>query len=169
MENNLRMTISRRIRELKPIRDKLNKQVETLKSTIWGYVYLAEDPENENCVKAQKELPILQLQLKKVHQHILALEKKYKFDYHPEDLTEEERKIYTPIDVPNDDNDPYEIDNGLLGVNRDLFNKLGTHRWANDDDLQQMYEISQRPAGPWRKHFAFALKRPRKPKPDDNK
>jgi hypothetical protein len=41
-----------------------------------------------------------------------------------------------PIRVPNEINDQYEIPNGLLGVRRDLFNKLGTRRWAQDDDLQ---------------------------------
>jgi hypothetical protein len=158
-----------RLRELRPIRDKLNKQVEKHKSTIWGYIYLSEDPENEKCLKAQKELPILQLQLKNVHQHILALEKKYQFDYHPEDLTVEERIIQPPITVPNDINDPYKIPNGLLGVKRDIFNKLGTHRWAHDDDLQQMYGISQRPAGPWKDHFPFTIKRSQKPIPDDKK
>jgi hypothetical protein len=51
-----------------------------------------------------------------------------------------------PIPVPNEINDQYEIPNGLLGVNRDLFNKLGTRGGAQDDDLQQMYGISQRAA-----------------------
>jgi hypothetical protein len=36
----------------------------------------------------------------------------------------------------------YEIDNGLLGVKRDLFNKLTTHRWSDDNNLQQMFGIS---------------------------
>jgi hypothetical protein len=57
----------------------------------------------------------------------------------------------------------------LLGVNRDLFNKLGTHRWAHDDDLQQMYGISQRAAVPWKNHFTFTIKRSQKPIPETHK
>jgi hypothetical protein len=87
----------------------------------------------------------------------LRKNKKILFDYHPELQLDEE--IPTPITVPNDDNDPYEIPNGLLGVNRDIFNKLGKHCWAHDDDLQQMYGISQGPAGPWKDHFGFTIKR----------
>jgi hypothetical protein len=45
------------------------------------------------------------------------------------------------ISVPVDGG--YKIDNGLLGVKRDLLNKLGTRRWSQDDDLQQMYGISK--------------------------
>jgi hypothetical protein len=56
----------------------------------------------------------------------------------------------TPITVPDDGD--YEIDNGLLGVKRDLFNKLATHRWSHDYDLQQMYGISSGQI-PWTKHF----------------
>jgi hypothetical protein len=69
----------------------------------------------------------------------------------------------TPIVVRNEINDQYEIPNGLLGVNRDTFNKLAAHRWVQDDDLQQMYGISQRAAVPWKNHFTFTLKRLQKP------
>jgi hypothetical protein len=31
----------------------------------------------------------------------------------------------------------------LLGVRRDIFNKLAAHRLAQDDDLQQRYGISK--------------------------
>jgi hypothetical protein len=58
----------------------------------------------------------------------------------------------------------YQKPNGLLGVNRDTFNKLGTHRWADDRDLQQLYGISQRAAVPWKDHFVFKMKRLKKNK-----
>jgi hypothetical protein len=67
-----------------------------------------------------------------------------------------------PIIVPADGD--YEIDNGLLGVKRDLFKKLGTHRWSHDRDLRQMYGISSRQMT-WTRHFTFAMKRAQKPKP----
>jgi hypothetical protein len=105
----------------------------------------------------------LQLELKNVIEHIRGLEKKYQFDYNPEYLDETERLNLAPIVVPNEINDQYEIPNGLIGVNRDLFNKLGTHRWADDRDLQQMYRISQRSV-PWKDHFAFKMKRAKKNK-----
>jgi hypothetical protein len=103
-----------RLRELRHQRNDVNKQVEKHKSTIWGYIYLANCPENENCLKAQKELPILQLQLKNILGYIRALEKKYQFEFDPEELDEEERDIPTPIEVPNDINDQYQIPNGCL-------------------------------------------------------
>jgi hypothetical protein len=62
------------------------------------------------------------------------------------------------IPGPNEINDQYEISNELLGVRRDLFNKLGTRRWPQDDDLQQMYGISSGTI-PWKNHFAFTMKR----------
>jgi hypothetical protein len=45
------------------------------------------------------------------------------------------------ITVPSDGD--YEIENGLLGVKRNLFNKLLTHRWSDDHDLHQMFGISK--------------------------
>jgi hypothetical protein len=67
----------------------------------------------------------------------------------------------TPITVLADGD--YEIDNGLLGVKRDLFNKLGTHRCSDDHDLHQMFGISK--ADLQRKdYFTFKMKRIQKPK-----
>jgi hypothetical protein len=61
----------------------------------------------------------------------------------------------TPITVPADGD--YEIDNGLLGIKRDLFNKLGTHRWSQYRDLRQMYGINSGQM-PWTRHFTFSMK-----------
>jgi hypothetical protein len=66
------------------------------------------------------------------------------------------------IIVPADED--YEIENGLLAVNRDLFNKLATHRWSHDDDLRQMYGISKGDLQ-WKDYFTFKMKRIQKQKP----
>jgi hypothetical protein len=67
-----------------------------------------------------------------------------------------------PIIVPADRD--YEIENGLLGVKKDLFNKLVTHRWSDDHDLHQMFGISSGQI-PWTRHFTFTMKRMQKQKP----
>jgi hypothetical protein len=69
-----------------------------------------------------------------------------------------------PIRVRED----FEIPNGLLGVRRDLFNKLGTHRWTQDDDLQQMYGISKGDLY-FKVYFLFKQKRAQKLKPQPHK
>jgi hypothetical protein len=66
------------------------------------------------------------------------------------------------IIVPTDRD--YEIENGLLGVKRDLFNKLATHRCSDNHDLHQMFRISSGQI-PWTRHFTFTMKRMQKPKP----
>jgi hypothetical protein len=66
--------------------------------------------------------------------------------------------------IPDKDKDDYEIENGLLGVNRDLFNKLAMYRWNHDDDLQQMYGINKNDLY-WKDYFLFKMKRIQKPKP----
>jgi hypothetical protein len=72
----MKKILLKRLRELKPIRDKLNKQIDDHKNTIWGFTTIFYMPDDEKCLKAQKELPILQLQLKNILGHIRALEKK---------------------------------------------------------------------------------------------
>jgi hypothetical protein len=52
------------------------------------------------------------------------------------------------ISVPSEED--YEIENGLLGVRRDLFNKLATHRWSDDDDLQQRTNV-------WNKQWTSSM------------
>jgi hypothetical protein len=44
-----------------------------------------------------------------------------------------QKPVVKVTSVPADED--YEIENGLLGVRRDLFNKLATHRWNDDHDL----------------------------------
>jgi hypothetical protein len=50
MENNYRIKISKRLRELRLNRDKLSKQVDDLKNKIWGYIYLLNMLDDEDCV-----------------------------------------------------------------------------------------------------------------------
>jgi hypothetical protein len=52
----------------------------------------------------------------------------------------------------------------LLGVRRDLFNKLAGHRWAQDDDLQQRYGIIKGDLF-FKDYFLFKQKRAQKSKP----
>jgi hypothetical protein len=82
-----------------------------------------------------------------------------------ESILEPKTHNQAPIPVPQGQG--YEIPNGLLGVRRDFFNKLGTHRLADDHDLRQMYEISKNPFR-WKDHFTFKMKRPHQPPPDLN-
>jgi hypothetical protein len=65
-----------------------------------------------------------------------------------------------PIRVHED----FEIPNGLLGVRRDLFNKLAAYRWAQDEDLQQRYRISKGDLF-FKDYFLFKHQRAQKPKP----
>jgi hypothetical protein len=167
MENKYKNILLKRHRELRLHRHALIEPINKPETKIWKYYFIDDILDDEKCLKAQNELKLLKIEFKNVLGHIYALEKKYQFEFDPEELEDEDRNIPTPIEVPNDINDPYEIPNGLLGVNRDILNKLGTHRWAHGDDLQQMYGISQCAAGSWKDHFGFALKRPHKPKPDD--
>jgi hypothetical protein len=65
-----------------------------------------------------------------------------------------------PIRVHED----FEIPNELLGVRRDLFNKLVGHHWNDDDDLQQMYGISKGDLY-FKDYFLFNKQRAQKLKP----
>jgi hypothetical protein len=65
-----------------------------------------------------------------------------------------------PIRVYED----FEIPNGLLGVRRDLFNKLAAHRWALDYDLQQRYGIRKGDLY-FKDYFLFKEQRAQKSKP----
>jgi hypothetical protein len=67
--------------------------------------------------------------------------------------------------IPDKDKDDYEIPNGLLGVRRDLFNKLAAHRWGQDEDLQQRYGISKGDLY-FKDYFLFKEQRAQKPKPE---
>jgi hypothetical protein len=158
---NYEFVLLDRLSELRRGRDELNKQIGDQKNTIRYYDYL-DEPFNEKNLKAEKELAALELRVKNLDEKYSAIEKRYQRDYNPGFLEAKERYNPTPIAVPQDQG--YEIDNGLLGVKRDLFNKLATHRWADDRDLQQRYEISKGTV-PWKNHFTFALKRSHKPKP----
>jgi hypothetical protein len=79
------------------------------------------------------------MQRKNLDQQIDVLDIRYPMEYHPDTVPVNERNL-APIIVLQ--NQGYEVDNGLLGVKRDIFNKLGTHLWSNDGDLQQRYGIS---------------------------
>jgi hypothetical protein len=123
------------------------------------------DPAN---LKAHRELYLLKLRLKSLDEKYNTLEKRGDYVYNPESLSEKERHYPAPIEIPEKDfPEEYEVPNGLLGVKRDLFNKLATHRWAYDRDLQQRYEISEGLV-PWKDHFGFKLKRPHQPPPNLN-
>jgi hypothetical protein len=107
----------------------------------------------------------LELQHKKLDEEFNALERRYLMDYHPEYLQPEEKiSSSNPITVPDGINDDYEIPNGLLGVKKDIFNKLATHRLVDDHHLRERYEISQGTV-PWTNHFTFTMKRAQKPNP----
>jgi hypothetical protein len=75
MERNYKRKILKKLRELRLKRDKLIKQIEDLKNTIWGYTYLLSMPDDDDCLKAQKELDLSKLQLKNLVEQINALEK----------------------------------------------------------------------------------------------
>jgi hypothetical protein len=66
--------------------------------------------------------------------------------------------------VPIRVHEEYEIPNGLLGVQRNLFNKLAAHPWAQDDDLQQRYGISKGDLY-FKDYFLFKKQRAQKLKP----
>jgi hypothetical protein len=160
MEKNYQNIIYERLQELRNKKDWVERQMEKHKLVIWKYIE-NNWPHVGDYLKAQKELSALELEFKNLTERMRPLQNQY---YHRVNLNDNQ----TPIEVPNDINDPYEIPNGLLGVNRDIFNKLGTHRWVHNNDLPQMYGVSKSVV-PWKDHFGFKLKRPHKPKPDDKK
>jgi hypothetical protein len=162
MEKKYQNIIYERLQELRHNKDRVDRQIESRKNIIWKYIE-KNWPHDKDYLKVQKELSVLELELKNLIEQMRPLQKQY---YHKVNLNDNENNNQTPIEVPNENNNQYEIPNGLLGVNRDLFNKLGTHRWADDHDLQQMYGISQRAAVPWKNHFTFTQKRSHIPKPD---
>jgi hypothetical protein len=154
MEKKYQNIIYERLQELRDKKDKIERQIEPRKNIIWTYAQ-NNCPHDRDYLKAQNELSALEFELQNLIEQMRPLQKQY---YNNENNNQ------TPIEVK----DQYEIPNGLIGVNRDIFNKLGTHRWADDRDLQQMYGISHHVV-PWKNHFGFTLKRPKpKPKPKYN-
>jgi hypothetical protein len=140
MEKKHQKILLERLKELRHNKDKVDRQIENHKNIIWEYTQM-NWPHDKDYLKTQKELSALELEFKNLIEQMRPLQNQY---YHKEDLNENKNNNQTPIEVFNKIDDQYEIPTGLLGVNRDIFNKLGTHRWADDRDLQQMYGISQR-------------------------
>jgi hypothetical protein len=156
MERNYELVVLDRLIELRRSKDELTEKIDRYKKVI-DYLTNFRDDHDDYKLQLQKELPELELQLKNVNDHINGLQRRYRMDYLPDALPENERYFPAPITVPQDEG--YEIPNGLLGVKRDTFNKIGTHRFADGRDLQQMYAISRGPVR-WKDHFGFKLKRP---------
>jgi hypothetical protein len=146
------------IRDTNNVNDKIGIQ----KDIMWPYDYGDKKPDKEY-FEAQRELGILESRLK-------ILEKKERMINNLLD----QQDILNPINnlppirprVVSQDQG-YEIPNGLVGVYRDIFNKLAGNRLNDPRDLQERYGISRR-TFPWKDHFGFALKRPRAPPPDLN-
>jgi hypothetical protein len=118
----------------------------------YEYWYVLKD---DKYFEAQKELGILESRLKNLNDKLRMIN----------NIRNPINNPNLPIPVPQDQG--YEIQNGLLGVKRDLFNKLAGHRLADDRDLKERYEIS-RGVLPWKDHFGFKLRRLRAPLPDLN-
>jgi hypothetical protein len=166
---NYEWRVRPRVKNFKHQRDEINGKIFQRNLDI----ILNHDPSKKNLYL--KEMDEMEKESDYLNSYIDALEKKIELEFQPLPKSKSKAKAKakpkpkpvvnenpTSITLPADGD--YEIDNGLLGVKRDLFNKLGTHRWSDDHDLRQMYGISSGQM-PWIKHFTFELKRARKPNP----
>jgi hypothetical protein len=143
-----------RLRGLRYDRNNLLTHIGNQKTIMWPYD-TSDLPRYEKYFKAEKELIALESRLKNLDEKNSMIENIL------------EPKTHNPAPIPVPQHQGYEIPNGLLGVRRDLFNKLATHRLADDRDLQQRYEISKGVVL-WKDDFAFKMKRPHQPLPDLN-
>jgi hypothetical protein len=141
-----------RLREINHDRINVTDRIGLLKTITWPYDTF-DRPPDDKYFEAQKELTILESRLKNLNDKERMIE----------NILESEGK-HNPLPPVVPQGQGYEIPNGLLGVKRDLFNKLATNRLADDRDLQQRYEISQGVV-PWEDHFGFTMKRLKKTKP----
>jgi hypothetical protein len=160
----------------------LFKKIDKLKDRITLFTKYLHMPDDPKCLEAKKELPPLQLQLKNTADLINALDRKIKLEFQPlpsKSKSRSKSKVKTkPVNVnplpivninppvPIRVHEDYEIPNGLLGVRRDLFNKLAAHRWAQDEDLQQRYGISRGDLY-FKDHYLFKQQRAHRPKPPE--
>jgi hypothetical protein len=136
------------LRELRHDRNNVNTHIDNQKTIMWPY-NTSDLLRDKKYFEAEKELGVLESRLKNLNEKESMIENIL------------EPKIYNPSPIPVPQGQGYEIPNGLLGVRKDLFNKLATNRLADDRDLQQRYEISRDPFR-WKDHFAFKMKRSHK-------
>jgi hypothetical protein len=129
-KQNYEFVLYDRLREINHDRINVTDRIAVLKTIMWPYD-IFDRPRDEKYFEAEKELTALQSRLKKLN------EKESMIENHLQP------KTYNPAPRVVPQGQGYEISNRLLGVKRDLFNKLATHRLADDRDLQQRYEISR--------------------------
>jgi hypothetical protein len=162
---NYEWRVRARVKNLKYCRDKINTKIFERNLDI----ILNHDPSKKYLF--EKEIDEMWKESDDLDSHIDTLEEKIeiKFPSIPKSKSKSKSKakakpkpVVKVVTVPADRD--YEIENGLLGVKRDLFNKLATLLWSDDHDLHQMFGINSGQI-PWTRHFTFTMKRMQKPKP----
>jgi hypothetical protein len=93
MERDFELVLLDRLSELRHSKDELIEEIDGLNIIINHFTNFRNDPDYELYLKAKKELPVAELQLKNLVQQFSMLEKRYRIDYLPETLPEDERYI----------------------------------------------------------------------------
>jgi hypothetical protein len=146
--------VKKRVRDLKHQRNKINGNIFQKNLEI----ILNHDPSKKDLLL--KELDNMEKDSDNLDSYIDALQRKIELEFQPFPKFISKSKSKSKAKDPNKPkpkpkpvvnvnpapirvHEDLEIPNGLLGVRRNLFNKLAAHSWNQDDDLQQRYGISR--------------------------